>query len=125
MNQTKTFKASIDKIVVEDNYKEGEIGNYQDHGIILTLENPSLIELLKMVKSHIGDSLVKSNGQLEICTQENVHGGLPSLNELKEWKEGKRTLWTANYTVYISEVITNGFTSSDYNSPIFADIETY
>jgi hypothetical protein len=110
------YQIAVNKMVTEDNYKEGEIGLTTDHGYITKLEVTDLANAPLEIAQFIGcnvDELTVYENQIEYQRLENDHAEQATDLSIAIWKEGKRQLWSANYQCYITEVSSKEVTNKE------------
>lgn len=110
------YQISINKMVTEDNYEEGEIGLTTDHGYITKLEVTDLANAPMEIAQFLGcnvDELTVYENQVEYQRLENGEGWKAYPSEVATWKEGKTQLWSASFSCYITEVSSKEITNKE------------
>lgn len=108
------YQISINKMVTEDNYEEGEVGMTADYGEIITLHADSLEEVPLKTAEFLGvnvDELYVFENRIELNKHETAESLTPTENQKALWKEEKFKLWNANYSCYITSVWSQNVTT--------------
>ncbi|MBF31821.1 MAG: hypothetical protein Unbinned1322contig1000_13 [Prokaryotic dsDNA virus sp.] len=105
------YQISINKMVTEDSYDDGEIGMTSDYGEIVKLHVESLenlpLEVAQFLDCEVEDLYAFDNGSVEYTCLESDAGYAATENLKALWKEGKCKLYNASYQCFITEVWSN------------------
>ena len=124
------FLTNVSSDVVEDNFEQGEIGQWQSS--INEKENKrfnSIEELLEYLYKNYGLSTTKSDyaivddGNISTSILQNEDGISVDEGETlyKQWKEGKARLWNAYFTIRIEIIKANKISADELHTLGFSE----
>ena len=100
------------KYIEQDIFETGcELGTGSGYYVDLRFSSETIRGLLRSVAEFFDvepDAMLidacDEEGRLDVQLYENDEGMKATLSELKEWKEGKRRLWLADYSFRVEQV---------------------
>lgn len=107
------YKLEIHLFTEEDDYREGcKPETTRDFGVIETMYYSTIEQLQEfLLDSKVNYSIFDSVINYNILV--NADNYEASERDLEQWKEGKRVLWLANYTYYITKVVETSFENEE------------
>ncbi len=101
------YKVVVYKVITQDDFEKGLIGQSQDEGQVFSFQSDDLNFVKNRLENHTNIKIVESepyDDRLDCSVLETNDGFKANDQQIQLWKNGKLNLFLADYSIYMEKI---------------------